>query len=327
MNGHLTVVEPGVTAVTDLGRPAAGRLGQMRGGALDQYAARVANTLVANDEKAPLIEALALDCAFGTSVDLLVAVTGAPSEVTINGVRSPQWQPVIWPAGTELHIANMRTGMRVYLAVHAALHAPMFLGSCAPDSVLGFSGRLQKSDEIQFESDHLLTQHPRLGVPAFPVSFEPPVFTDPWTIPVTDGPDRDHFGVTVSRLFDQEYTITPTSNHIGLRCAATEGGLLPVRESQQEILSRGVPVGAVEVPPGNELLILHRGRGVSAGYPVMAVVTTIGLDRLGQAKPGQSLSFERVNVEQAVAQARARRVRLDVLRRGVEASLSPYNRL
>ena len=77
MSAHLTITRPGISYVTDLGRPGAGRVGQMTAGALDQYSVRVANTLVAADEHAPLLEVVAADFAMVTSVNLLIAVTGA----------------------------------------------------------------------------------------------------------------------------------------------------------------------------------------------------------------------------------------------------------
>ncbi|MER7083266.1 allophanate hydrolase, partial [Saccharopolyspora kobensis] len=85
----------------------------------------------------------------------------------------------------------------------------------------------------------------------------------------------------------------------------------PQREARGEVLSRGVPVGAVEVPAGEELLVLHRGRGVTAGYPVLAVVTATGLCALGQVRPGQRVRFRKRSVAEAVTAHRAQR---DVLR-------------
>ena len=56
-----------------------------------------------------------------------------------------------------------------------------------------------------------------------------------------------------------------------------------------EILSRGVPVGAVQVPPSGGLLVLLYGRLLTAGYPIPYVATTVSLDTLGQVRPGDQL--------------------------------------
>src|SRR5699024_9852374 len=79
-----------------------------------------------------------------------------------------------------------------------------------------------------------------------------PYFGGEVTVDVLDGPDVDQFAGTAERLFSRPFQVTPRSNHVGLRLE----GELPVRAESSEMISRGVPVGAVEVPPGNELVIL-----------------------------------------------------------------------
>ncbi len=326
MTGRVRISTAGISAVTDLGRPAGGAVGQMTGGALDQYSARAANALVAASPQAPLIEIVAADFAATTSANLLVALTGAPADVTVNGVPMRQWEPFWWPAGTELSVRSIRLGMRVYLAVHGRLGAPHLLGSCAPDSVLGFSGSLHRDDNLSVEPGPLRIFHSHLGIPVVRGAVQPPRFTDHWRIPVTDGPDRDEFGASAHRLHAGRFVIGTHSNHIGLRLTPVGGARLPVREHHGEVLSRGVPIGAVEVPAGDELLILHRGRGVTAGYPVLAVVTATGLSRLGQARPGQSVEFVRVGLAEAVAAARAEQAAIDGLSRRVARLMSAHDR-
>ncbi|BAK34999.1 hypothetical protein MLP_19850 [Microlunatus phosphovorus NM-1] len=104
--------------------------------------------------------------------------------------------------------------------------------------------------------------------------------------------------------------VGPSSNHIGLRLGRTDQGPIPHRQTRTEVLSRGVPIGAVEVPAGDEILILHRGRGVTAGYPVLAVVTTVGLSRLGQARPGDTVRFRPVSTATAIADLRRQQAHL-----------------
>lgn len=313
MNGRVTITRPGISAVTDLGRFAGGAVGQMTGGALDQYSARVANALVGADQGAPLVELVAADFAARTSANLLIAVTGAPADVTVNGIPMPQWEPFWWPAGTELAIGSIRLGMRVYVAVHGSLDAPLLLGSCAPDSVLGFSGHLHRGDTIDVEPGPVRIYHSPLGLPVMRAAVSQPGFSDHWRIPVTDGPDRAQFGAGAERLHAGRFVIGTNSNHVGLRLSPEPGASVPVRERTDEVLSRGVPIGAVEVPAGSELLVLHRGRGVTAGYPVLAVVTRVGLSLLGQARPGQSVEFVRVTLEEAIAAARAEQAAIDGL--------------
>lgn len=319
--GSLTVLEAGSTQVTDLGRRRGPRYGVPVNGALDQRSARIANILVDNPEEAPLLEITALDAEFTPDIDILIAVTGADGHLTVDGVGRPSNQPVSVRAGETIALRQIQGGLRAYLAVRGSFDVPLLLGSCAPDSVLGFGGRFVSGSTIALRrstppifNDTFSAELYSLDVPQLAAGF---------VVDVTDGPDLDDFADTAGRLFEQPYLVTPTSNHIGLRMS----GPLPERRSTGEVLSRGVPVGAVEVPPGDELLVLHRGRGVTAGYPVLAVVTSGSLDVLAQIRPGQRLRFRRVSAPEAAARARAELVDLEDLRRRVRSVFTALNAL
>lgn len=304
MPDALTITTPGVSWVTDLGRPDASALGQMAGGALDQFSAAVANALVMRPAGSPLLEVTALDFAVTVGADALVAVTGAPASVTLNGLPMPQWEPFLCPGGSEVAIAGIDGGLRCYLALSAEIDAPRLLGSVAPDSVLGFGRPLRRGDQLTLLRSSLLLDNPFIGLPVFRLDAPRQAFEDPWVVDVCEGPDVAQFGDTVDRLFTTTFTVGPQSNHVGLRLGPDAGAEPPRRTRTDEILSRGVPIGAVEVPAGRELLVLHRGRGVTAGYPVLAVVTTVSLSKLGQARPGQRVRFRPVSLEDAVASRR-----------------------
>lgn len=306
--GTLRVLGAGMAVVTDLGRPRGSRFGVPVGGALDQGAARIANVLVANPPEAPLLETTATNLEFVCDVDLLVAVTGAPMRFTVDGVTRPLSEPVSVPVGSVVALADMTVGLRSYVAVHGSFEVPTLLGSCAPDTVLGFGSRLTPGDELRVRRAVAPIVNPWFAASLY--RLRAPVSTvGRAVIDVTDGPDAAEFGDTMGRLFSGSYAVSPASNHIGLRLS----GILPERQTSGEVLSRGVPVGAVEVPPGDELLVLHRGRGVTAGYPVLAVVTATSLDALAQARPGDEVTFSHISTVRAADRARAAHARIAAL--------------
>ena len=123
---------------------------------------------------------------------------------------------------------------------------------------------------------------------------------------MTAGPELEEFAPEELR---GPWTVSVQSDHVGLRAE----GPTPVRAGRAEILSRGVPVGAVEVPPNGGLLVLLYGRLVTAGYPVPYVATSSSLDVLGQARPGDRLELRQVPLADAVSRARSRREELRLL--------------
>jgi len=310
MSGSLIIQQPGHSVVTDLGRFRGPRFGLPVNGALDQFSARAANILAANDDNAPLLEVTALDFRMHATADVLIAVTGAPLHLTVGGRECQQWEPVSVKAGETVALRGINGGLRAYIAVHGAVEAPVLLGSCAPDTVVGFGLRLTEGSELKtFKSVQPIRQ-PYFDLPLFRLGLTRPEYSSTAVVDVTDGPDVDEFGDTADLLYGTEYIVSGRSNHIGLRL----GGALPERQSTAEVLSRGVPVGAIEVPSREELLVLHRGRGVTAGYPVLAVVTSRSLDVLAQARPGHKITFRKTTVPEATARHRAALRELETLR-------------
>lgn len=310
MSGSLVIQQSGNSVVTDLGRFRGPRFGLPVNGALDQFSARAANILTGNADSAPLLEITALDFRMRATTDILVAVTGAPLRLTVDGRECQQWEPISVRAGETVALRQITGGLRAYLAVHGSVEAPVLLGSCAPDTVIGFGLRLTDGTELKTSRSVPPIRQPYFDLPLFRLGLTRPEFSSHAVVEVTDGPDVDEFGDTGDLLYSTEYTVSARSNHIGLRL----GGDLPERQSGAEVLSRGVPVGAIEVPSRDELLVLHRGRGVTAGYPVLAVVTTRSLDVLAQARPGHTITFRRTTVPDATAKHRAALRELENLR-------------
>lgn len=299
--GTLHIMHAGAAVVTDLGRRRGPRFGVPSGGALDQRSAAIANVLVGNEPGAPLIEITALDLEFRTDVDLLLSVTGARVDVLVDGSRHPMDEPVSVQAGQTIALTRVRQGLRSYVAVHGSFEVPSLLGSCAPDTVLGFGSRLAEGERLVVHASVPPILNPVFSAALYRLgsALSPRAHTA--VIDITDGPDVAEFGDTARVILGTPYTVGPASNHIGLRLA----GPMPRRIVSGEVLSRGVPVGAIEAPPGDELLVLHRGRGVTAGYPVLGVVSATGLDALGQRRPGDTVRFRRVTPQHAVASSRA----------------------
>lgn len=65
-----------------------------------------------------------------------------------------------------------------------------------------------------------------------------------------------------------------------------------------ERLSSPVAPGAIQVA-GGQLIVLGVACGTLGGYPHVAHVISADLDRLGQLKPGDTIAFRRVTLEDA----------------------------
>lgn len=315
----ITVEEAGWAAVQDLGRLGHSEFGVSTNGSADQYSARCANALVANQQTSALVEVTAQHLAFACDRDCLLAVTGAPCTFTLDGIDASQWQPLAVTAGTVVRVGSITHGLRVYVAISGRLEGERVLGSVAPDRGLGVGRWLLPGDRLELATNFGWFEHPHTGIPLIRPAVKVPRFGSPWTIDVVEGPDADGFTDAIERLTAEDYLVTPQSDTVGLRL---EGATPTARSAERgELLSRGVAIGSVELPSAGSLLLLMRGRMLTAGYPVLAVATRTAQSRLGQVGPGDTIRFRARSLADAVADARGEMAALEETARAVRAAL------
>lgn len=301
---HITAAT--LTQVTDLGRQGHARHGISTNGASDQYSAQLATLLVGNSPGTPLLETTATKLSFWASTPILIAVTGAEVEVRVGESVQPQGQPLLVPADAVVSIGPVRRGLRHYVAIRGEIIVQRVLGSVAPDPILGTDGFLATSRCVALESDFVGVDHPWSRVPVYRIPHDLPSPATSTLVDVTEGPYLGEFPEARGALSADGYHVSPTSDHIGVRIA----GASLRRQSGTELVSRGVPCGAIEVPPDGDMIALLRGRLVTAGYPVIAVATRVGRDVLGQLRPGAPVRFRFVDIDQAIQETHRRHASL-----------------
>ncbi|MEV7084444.1 biotin-dependent carboxyltransferase family protein [Streptomyces sp. NPDC093085] len=304
-----------LTTFQDLGRHDTERRGVPTGGAADQHAAAVANVLVGNARGATLLENLGGEVALVPEADVLLAVTGAYAEVTVGGAPAEGWSPLVVPAGLEVRVrSELSRGTRTYVAVNGALAAGTLLGSAAPDARMGFGQTVSPGERLLLETEFRGFGRRLL---------EPPLFRLP--VPVTRFPEGTWSVDVVAAhgirtipgirelIADATYTVTPRSNHVGLRL---DGPVLHPHDTT-EIVSHGVPIGALQIPHADELIVLGRYRSLTAGYPVVGVASRACLPLLGQAGPGRRLRFRWTDRETSLRRFARREAEVRVLEEAV----------
>lgn len=309
----LWIVQAGASAVTDLGRYGYLHLGIQTNGALDQIAARTANALVGNDDGAPLIEAtMIVPFVFRTSETMLIAVTGATGGITMSGIKIPSNTPVLtWP-GAEIRMEAARAGLRAYVAVHGLMQGDEFLGSVARDPVIGRGRKLANGDLVAVADSQV---HATAQVPLFLVTAPKDVYPDTWELDILPGPDLYQFPSFADDVARASFVVDTNSDQMGIRL----NGSSFTRTTTTEILSRGVPLGAIEQPPNGGPIVLMRGRPPTAGYPVPAVVARSSHAALGQLRPGAVVTLRMTTPSLSLHLLRQQEERLANLRKRCSA--------
>ena len=281
--------------VTDLGRPGYAHLGVPPSGALDPGALRLANRLVGNSEGAAGLEVLLGGLELRAGVACTVAVTGPAAALHVDGAVGDSHAPVHLGAGAVLRLASPMRGLRNWVAIAGGIAVDAELGSRATDLLSGLGpAPLRDGDTLPLG--------PPDGLPVGADVVAPTAVDDPLTVPVLLGPRDGWIEDAARRLAATSWTVTASSNRIGLRldgepmarATAFEGAELP---------SEPVVTGAVQVPANGLPVVFLADHPVTGGYPVVAVVLPEALPALAQARPGSTMRLQPA----AVAARRSRR--------------------
>ena len=291
----IRVVEPGLsTTVQDLGRYGYAHLGISPAGAADALSFRIANLLVGNEENAPALEMTLLGAALEFEENAVVALTGAACECKAGSAKVPANAVFELPAGAVLECGGMTNGARCYLAIQGGFDVPLCMGSASTfvaGHFGGFSGRrLQSGDVLQ------VRQHGALRVRSLrPGALD--ALRDPRALRVTKGPQQDWFGPEAfEKLFSSAYIVSEQSDRTGLRL---KGEAVRPREPS-ELLTDGIPLGAIQVPQDGQPIILFVDQQTTGGYPKIANVIAADLHRVGQLCPRDEVRFTEVSIAEAV---------------------------
>ena len=331
----LNIVSPGpLTTVQDFGRFGHQAEGYPECGACDKYALALANLLCGNGS-CPHMAGLEYTLAGPTlrAEDYtLVALTGGAAEPKVNGKRANMFEPILLAPGDTLEIGMLTSGLRGYLAVFGGFDIRPVLGSRSTDlkcHIGGLNGRSLKAGDalpvlrafelpqerfkplyrrvkaVALEDWALatLTPHGFIGAQKFPL------------LRVVLGPQDDSF--TEKGLFDFKsalYTVTQDSN----RMAAKLSGAAIESRAGVDILSDGIVEGSVQISANGQPIVMLADHQSTGGYAKIATVIPCDIPALAQVRPGQSIGFRVVTVEEGAAACKKEKDKWAYLKEEIE---------
>jgi len=275
-----TVEQVGLATVQDAGRPKATVIGVPRSGAWHRERYEVAVALVTRDPAPthPAVELLAGTIALHIRTSTAAAVLG-PASVSIDDDDAPIGTSLALAAGSVLTVRHIGRGP-VYVAL-AGWREPLILGSASTDTFGRIGGRV-------LAEGHTLHGH-----------------ADTSEVGSFGRPLREHssilrllpaHGTTASELTEPGRAWeTTTTARSGTRLAGLPTGGAGAGGS------RPMVVGAVQLTPGGEGIILGPDGGLTGGYPVIGAVISADLDLVSLLTPGDRVAFTPVDIDQAVA--------------------------
>ncbi|HEY4899296.1 MAG TPA: biotin-dependent carboxyltransferase family protein [Terriglobales bacterium] len=294
------VAKPGFFAtVQDRGRYGYAHLGISPAGAADGLSLRIANLLVGNDENAPALEMTLVGATLEFEEHAVIAVSGAKCECKVAQSLLPANEAVEVAAGVVLQCGSTTDGARSYLAVQGGFDVPIVMGSASTDirgRFGGIEGRRLESGDVLYvrQGNNPKVRHLHSGaLDASQYSGE---------VRVTKGAQHNWFSPeTYATLLSSPYLVSEQSDRAGLRL---NGEAVSPREKAQ-LLTDGIPLGAIQVPQDGQPIILFVDQQTTGGYPKIANVIAADMHRIGQLRPRDQVRFVEVSIAEAVEALRA----------------------
>ncbi|MBY5990880.1 biotin-dependent carboxyltransferase family protein [Ferrimonas balearica] len=292
------------TTVQDGGRIGYRHLGLPTAGAMDRLGAEVANRLLDQAGDTALLEFTLSGPTLSFDAPTVIALVGQQLGATLDGQPVPTAAPVAVSPGQRLTVGPLKRGCRGYLAFKGGLGVPATLGSRATL----VRARLGGVEGRALETGDTLPLIPYDGPVPGGISTTLHLL-DPAPIRVIPGPQAEAFEGGVAALCAHPYRLSEQSDRMGCRLS----GPPLTRRDEREWLTEGTVAGAIQVPPDGQPIVLMADGQPTGGYPKVAVVASVDLPRLAQARPGDTLTFVQVSVEDARSALRTRQHHLNRL--------------
>lgn len=320
MSAQVKVLAGGLsTTVQDLGRTGRYAIGMPPSGAMDQFSFRTANILVGNDEGAAALEATYIGPTLEFTDDRVVAVTGGDAAATLNGEPLPMWTAAHVRSGDVLAFGMIVTGARPYIAVSGGVAVPEYLGSRSTYTLIGLGGHegrtLADGDVLPLGEGGGRTgggEVPGDLVPQFTSDIEVRTVVGLCSYRLTEA--------ALDSFLGTPWKITKDADRVGYRL---RGGTLDFVEREQpfgagsdpaNVVDLGYPLGSVQVPGGDEPIVLLGDAVTGGGYVTIATVVSVDRDLFGQARTGDTIRFRSVDIDEALAARAESTRRLDRIR-------------
>jgi len=273
----------------DAGRFGVRHLGVTQGGALDWRSMSWANWLLGNDLDAPVIEITLGGFTVVAQEDCVLALAGADLGAQVDGEALAPWRSFRLNKGQRLQLTRTLLGARAYLAAPGGFDAPKVLGSSSTvvrEALGGLDamGRaLAKGAPLSYRGSSLLLLR---ELP----SAHRPDFNENSPLDLVLGAQIGAFsGQSSFDAFNNAWTLDSRADRMGIRLLGTA-----LEYQGKPMISEGIPLGAVQVPPDGQPIVLLNDRQTIGGYPRLGALTPLALARLAQCLPGAKVRLRPV---------------------------------
>lgn len=287
-----------LASLQDGGRFGVRHLGVTQGGAVDWISQRWANWLLGNPLQAATVEITLGGFSLRAESDSCLALCGADLGATLDGQPLAPGRSFILRRGQQLVFGQPRRGLRAYLAAPGGFRAEPVLGSCATVAREQLGG-LHGDGRPLAVGDRLHGNGSRAEPRALAEHAGQAPLPDAPLAVVLGAQIGDFSGRSLFEAFNSEWTVDQRADRMGVRLLGPA-----LRGARHSMISEGVPLGAIQVPPDGQPIVLLNDRQTIGGYPRLGALTPLAVAQLAQCLPGTPLRLRPIALDSAQRQQR-----------------------
>lgn len=274
-------------SVQDLGRFGHRNIGVPNAGAMDQYAAKLANRLLDNDDNDAVIEITMGSCKIQFEEDCTICITGADFSATIDNQSVTLNTAIQIQKGAVLSLGKRMYGVRTYLAIANGFQTDIILGSRSMYDGITPESRIKKGTIVPIFSNQQGLSKTFASVKINQAHFKSK------TIECYKGPEFDLLSEAQKKqLFDRSFTISSDNSRMGYKLKES------VKNNFSSMLTAAVLVGTVQLTPSGKLIVLMRNGPATGGYPRVLQLTEQSINRLAQKTTEDTIIFRIVTLKE-----------------------------
>ena len=283
------------TTIQDLGRVGWRHMGVPESGGADKFSLKLANFILGKPLNSSVLECTLTGPTLKFSSPYSVTITGADMNPKINNEEVEMNQVIEVEPNNILSMDNCSKGCRSYIAFSEDILSEDFLGSAStylPAKLGGVEGLPLKEGSVintrpcKSETNSLTEVDVNLSIG----------FENEWNIRVIKGPEYDFIKEPSKKIiFSSSFTVSNDSNRMGNRLLGVK---VDITKNNQMVSCPMIP-GTIQCPENGLPIILGCDSQTLGGYPRILQIAAADLHLIGQLRPNDTVSFEKISVDQA----------------------------
>ncbi len=293
MQGLIEVVSGAqFITVQDLGRNNVSQFGMSQGGAADPLSFKLANLLVGNTEDCAALEVHFAALTLRILVPITVSFTGAQCSLVINKLTYPLWQSYTLKPGDIIELKNCGHQTINYISISGGFCSPSIY--CSHSTIIREQIGLKiNNNDVLFAKKSSISRERKLDVNAIAARIvNRPLYVVP-------SYQHANFSQRARQLFfSNTHRIGLRSNRMGVELTGNN-----ISPPKQQLYSEGIALGAIQVPPNGNPIVLLNDRQTIGGYAKIGTLVSSDCAVLSQLPASSEVNFKKVSFDFAKTHA------------------------